>query len=487
MALRNPLVIFLLFIVVHAYGQQDVDFHLNAHILPGKKILKVKRDFYDPYLWVLAQNNEVYRVNSLTLSVDDYTGKFRAFSNDTIFDIAGYNQDTLFAATHSKIINCYNGIVKLSSLTDSIKYRINSVGMSNFSWGGEYYGLTIGTDSTGYDYDLYHNQFFKYIYSGHTQVFEATYRRMIRSDYNDAFEYDTTKSIPVNIIDNNAGYYSALWKGGQFGQWPNTAFYSTTDITDIGFNTNLYWGTDNGFFEIWNYYYSPYGTYYNHYLDNVKINKITDIYGLTSFSRVDIHNRLLTKQNLLIGSDNGFYFTNSMYNNQNTGAHELNNISLFHYDALGNVPVNDICVNATASTILGIQNGCEDGVWLATDDGLYLLKPDYGKYLDPSDKISALYLNVPGGDTITHVQICACGSISLRINPYTINNNSIQWLKNGKDIVGQTNSELTVADSGEYYAILYSPCGDIHIETNHLRVSVASGPVFSFNYPDKIQ
>jgi hypothetical protein len=62
----------LLLICSRSYGQQDVTFHLNAHLLPGKKILKVKRDFYDPYLWVLAQNNEVYRVNSLTQAIDDY-------------------------------------------------------------------------------------------------------------------------------------------------------------------------------------------------------------------------------------------------------------------------------------------------------------------------------------------------------------------------------------------------------------------------------
>jgi hypothetical protein len=28
---------------------------LNSYLLPGKIILKVKRDFYDPYLWVASR------------------------------------------------------------------------------------------------------------------------------------------------------------------------------------------------------------------------------------------------------------------------------------------------------------------------------------------------------------------------------------------------------------------------------------------------
>jgi gliding motility-associated-like protein len=480
--------ILMLFITNCAYSQQqDVDFHINAHLFAGQKILKVKRDFGDPYVWVLAQNNVVYRVNSITLAVDNYTGKFAGFSSDAIIDIAGYNQDTLWAATRSKIINCYKDIAQLSTFTNSIAYPINSIGMSNFGYGGEYYGLAIGTDSTEYSYDLYRKQFLTYNYVGHSQIFEATYRRFMRSDYYYAYSYDTTKSIPVVISDATGGYSTGIWKGGPFGQWPNTAFYSTTGLYEIGFNANLYWGTDNGFFEIWNDYNYFNGGNYNHYLNGIKINKITDIYGLTNFTRVDIHNHLFTKENLLIGSDNGFYFTNSIFYAGMSGPNELNNITLFHYDPLGNVAVNDICVNVTASPTVGLSAGCENGVWVGTDDGLYLLTPDYGKYIDPNDQITALYVNMPGGDTISHLQICSGSSVPLLINPYTINNNTIQWVKNGQNIIGQTGNQLTVADSGDYNAILLDPCDNVHIQTNHIKVSLIAGPQFTFNYPDTVQ
>ena len=36
--------------------QQDVVFHLNSTLLSGKTILKIKHDFHDSYLWVLAKN-----------------------------------------------------------------------------------------------------------------------------------------------------------------------------------------------------------------------------------------------------------------------------------------------------------------------------------------------------------------------------------------------------------------------------------------------
>ncbi|MEO9172965.1 MAG: hypothetical protein ABI203_07720, partial [Mucilaginibacter sp.] len=71
----------MLLLCTKAYcQQQDVDFHLNIQLLTGKTILKVKRDFYDPYLWVLGNNNQVYRINSLTKVVDDYTPQFAAYS-----------------------------------------------------------------------------------------------------------------------------------------------------------------------------------------------------------------------------------------------------------------------------------------------------------------------------------------------------------------------------------------------------------------------
>ncbi|GAC1307317.1 MAG: hypothetical protein NVSMB24_18930 [Mucilaginibacter sp.] len=107
--------------------------------------------------------------------------------------------------------------------------------------------------------------------------------------------------------------------------------------------------------------------------------------------------------------------------------------------------------------------------------------------MDPKNQVKAIYFDLPNSDTVSRAQICSGSSVSLVFNQNYINNNQIQWKKNGQDIVGQTGKTLAVSDSGEYYAVLYTPCENVHIETNHLKVKVVNGPVFSFNYPDKIQ
>src|ERR1700742_911923 len=98
---RLLLFIFFLTFAAAADAQRDMDFHLGAHLLKGINGLKVKRDFYDPYLWVLAQHNRVYRINSLTMAVDDYTLTFAPYSAAPFVDIAGRSADTVYIATAS--------------------------------------------------------------------------------------------------------------------------------------------------------------------------------------------------------------------------------------------------------------------------------------------------------------------------------------------------------------------------------------------------
>ena len=76
------LVIFCLFPLQKVFcQQQDVEFHPAGQFLSGKRILKIKRDFKDPYAWVLAANNKVYRINSITMVIDDYTSQFSQYNN----------------------------------------------------------------------------------------------------------------------------------------------------------------------------------------------------------------------------------------------------------------------------------------------------------------------------------------------------------------------------------------------------------------------
>jgi hypothetical protein len=97
MLLRIFLLNLLVLVCLGARCQpQDVDFHLNAHLLNGQKIIKVRRDFHDTYLWALGPNNQVFRINGTTLAVEDYSAQFAAFNNLQFVDVMGCSADTVF-------------------------------------------------------------------------------------------------------------------------------------------------------------------------------------------------------------------------------------------------------------------------------------------------------------------------------------------------------------------------------------------------------
>lgn len=473
------------------HSQQDLDFHLNGHLLPGKKILKIKRDFYDPYLWVLAQNNEVYRVNTQTQAIDDYTAKFAAYNNLQFIDIAGRSQDTVFIATNStNVIQYRKGAINFIGINKGITDTVNSIGIEYFDdfFTKKAFILMIGTNGGVYTYNMNTEQTILQdpIDKGLGKVYEATYRRLMYADSTSATLYGRGKNIvdflPVYACNNTNMYTSFLWEGGsQFGYNIHTAYFTPSIIYDYDddLRLNLFWGNDNGMWQINDVGSINPHSGYSHFLSGIKVNKITGIYGLTSFGNGhQWGNPGLIKENLLIGTDNGFYFSSSTYQQF---VNNLRSFKLFHLDDLGNIRINDICVNATSIT----EPTCEDGVYVASDNGLYLLKPDYTKYLT-AQKLAALkFKGQP--DTLSQMNVCGDISVTVAVNEGIYTGHNIQWYKNGSLIVGQTQDTLSITNNGDYNAVLSDPCENIKIESNHLKVNITAGPVFSFNYPDKIQ
>ena len=465
--------------------KQDVDFHINAHLFAGRKILKVKRDFHDSYLWVLAENNQVYRVNSLTLNIDDYTLKFAAYGNLPFIDIAGLNKDTVFIATHSTNLIVSDPLTtKLIGSNEGIIDTINSIGINNFDNLNLAAALLIATRTGFAAYDVkVGNLTYVGSYAANTsKIYEATYRRIMYAS--NSYDYNQPQTIPVVFSGINTSYGYYIRHTAVSGKILNTAFYTLSDVLNNSDMGNFFWGTEKGLFQENENAENEYPNDYAQYLSGIKINKVTDIFGLIRFGILDEFDNNLIKETLLIGSDNGLYFTSSIFGNYSGG---LNKFSIFHYDALGNITINDICVNTNGTALIDVQSSCEDGAWIAANNGLYLVKPDYAKYLDPQLKVNAIQPNLPyPADTISKINICSSEGIQLAVNGnYT--GNSIQWIKDGQDIIGATKDTLTVKKAGNYNVILYDPCNNIHIESNHLQVTVTASPVFSFNYPAKIQ
>src|SRR6185437_878879 len=485
------LIITILLSINKAYSQQDVEFHLNAKMLSGKKILKVKRDFYDPYVWVLAQNNEVYRVNSLSMAVDDYTTVFSGNSHLQFVYIAGRSKDTVFIATNSaNMIHYKNGAIRVIGSADGIPGIVNSVGIAEsptYTTQKSTVTVMVATDKGFRLYNSDAETVTPDIDTGNSKIYEATYRTEMYKDSSaatsDFVTQDTIQYQPAAFKPGDGStFVEFLWEGGKsFGYNINTALavYDAVYLYNPVF-TSIFWGNSRGMFQVYaNDSYYSIMTPNGHYLNNINVNKITSIYGLTSFgSGYQFDPPSLIKQNLLIGTDEGLYFSNSIY----TGAgNPLRKFSLFHDDELGNIKINDICVNATSTN----APVCENGVWLAANDGLYFLKPDYGKYLGTQQLTAIHFQNLP--DTLASLDVCSGDSVLATVNTLGFNGGSYQWYKDGAELGGQSRDTLDIKTTGDYYAVLYDPCAGIHLESNHLKVTTISAPVFSFNYPSKIQ
>ena len=476
---RSLLFFTLLICCFAAYSQQDMDLHLNETFLTGKNILKVKRDFHDPYLWVLAQNNEVYRINSITKQVDNFTGTFSRYNNYHFIDIAGVSMDTVYVATNNKyVIQSIAGSVSLIGAKGEIPGTVNSIGVdqagANNGYSQNDHTLLIATNHGVCRYNVKSHAVLPIPKDSPSRIFEATYRTEMLTDGEFCRCYpDTVDFIPAIELINYTIYSGELWTGGNsFGHTIKSAFYTAGNAYDAGYEftlfSNQFWATENGLFEnYWSYSYST-GFGYEHYLKGANISKITSIYGLYSFGDG------VVRENLLVGSAQGLYFSNSKYPGGPTPKY-----SFFHYSGLGNKAINDICVNALSYT----KPECEDGIWIAAVDGLYLLKPDYGPYINSTQKLNVIHFD--GQDYNTNdLQLCANVSAKAVIQGYM--GNVIQWYKNGQEIPNESSTSLNITQPGDYNAILYDPCSAVHFETNHLKVTQIAAPVFTFNYPDNL-
>ena len=233
---RNLLIIVLLMVCSLAYAQQqDVEFHPNGIFLQGKSILKVKRDFNDPYLWVLAKNNEVYRINSVTMAVDNYTSQFAAYNNLQFIDIAGRSQDTVFIATNStNVIEYKKGILRTIGPADGLTDMVNSVGMASLSSLIAYGSLEIGTTRGRAEYNPVTEQLRYIIFDGEIDgmIFDATYRNFTAKE--NSYDSYLPKLIPISRYGNIGAALLEISPNAESGQNVITAYGTSPYLISPG-------------------------------------------------------------------------------------------------------------------------------------------------------------------------------------------------------------------------------------------------------------
>jgi gliding motility-associated-like protein len=481
--IRSLLFLLVIFFTEIAFGQ-DVDLYLTDHYLAGKSIIKMNRDFDDPYMWVLVKNNEVYRLNTITKQLDDYTLRFQIFTGYQIFDIAGIGQERVTLAIKNAdstmLVNYNNGVISypLRNNFYGVQGNLVAIGASaiytELSYGFvDHPALLIATDKGFYRY-TFDTGVINYNGSSPSQIYSATYRdqMFIVNNQTDTSGFNLTPVFGISAGPND--FPGVLRTGGVFGSTINTAYFTVNQVFNSPsfFSPDAFWGNDKGLFQEKLRNTSPFLSRFRHYLDNIKINKITDILGLIPFGNNG------AKENLLVGTDKGLYYSNSFLHAGSDSS--LDNLTLYHFDKLGNIPINFVEVNAKST----IAPFCEDGIWVATNDGLYLVKPDWASHLNQGQLVSSIHFK-DQDNSITNTHICAGDSTIAQLNADIVAN-TIQWFKNGSELINENNTVLMISTPGEYYAILYDPCEGIHLESNHLKVDVIFAPVFSFNYPAKM-
>ncbi|MGF7082926.1 gliding motility-associated C-terminal domain-containing protein [Mucilaginibacter sp. UYCu711] len=502
------LLLSFLFLSTGAYSQQDMDLHVNQTFLAGKNILKVKRDVSDPYLWVLAQNNEVYQINSLSFEVVDFTGTFSTYNNLQFIDIVGQNKDTVFIATSTSNVIAYRkGTIRLLGVSDGIVGTITSMAVTTYGQNAlglvSAHVLAIGTSHGVCRYDYQVDIMLPASRDIDFHIYDSSYRGVMMTSISNCCSADTVEHRAISTFINYGEYVGHIYLGGNsFGNTLKSAFFTSGEpyfpAGQFSVSGIQFWATENGLFENLHNYSHFISGYYpiRHYLKGTDITKITSIYGLVPFGGFFIKG--LVQENLLIGSSQGLYFSNSQYRNG------LTEYTFFHLDEFGNKPVNDICVNANSYDIINPgpknrsnSNGgtsietatgyvCENGIWVAANDGLYFLIPDYLPFVNTSQKLSSAISFDGANFSLNEIQTCSGASVNINIHSGYYGSTFVQWYKDGAAVPNETNTTLKTTQPGEYYAILYDPCTPIHFETNRLKITTVAAPIFTFNYPDKI-
>jgi gliding motility-associated-like protein len=326
------------------------------------------------------------------------------------------------------------------------------------------------------------------------RTFDITYRNSIFDSPNVRFPSDTVTTIGIITLGYGTVYESNFYLNSKtFGNTLKSAFTTYPNVHNFAYGSSfptasdILWATEKGLFQTkWLLQrYESYG--FHRYLSDQNITKITSIIGMANFGNEQATYSSFSKENILVGTANGLYFSNSKYHHYDDSSYDF-----YYCDELGSKSVNDICTNADSYdhqlkndyVRFEYNNVCENGVWVATADGLYFVKPDYMRFIKPSDRINAAWFEQETG--IAELETCESSEVKIKLYDVQSANLSVQWYKNGQPLTGESANELKVNAAGEYNAVLYDPCSDVRIETNHLKLTLITAPNFVFNYPDKI-
>eukprot|EP01037_Dinobryon_pediforme_P017342 gene17342-17533_t len=258
--------------------------------------------------------------------------------------------------------------------------------------------------------------------------------------------YHFQSNTPQTIFGQN------VWMGGKsFGKKLNTIFYVPAEFLGFDFTSsnNIFWGTEKGMAQnnrdnsYWDYWPSA------HYLNNINVNKITDIFGLSAFGGFVFGPGGMVKQNLLVVFTFNYPDKIQKCNNApDTLQTEFN--PGYHYRWYTN----------------GVLNGDTTNVNIVTQSGRYKLEVSAcTNSWVPSKEVELDMITLPlptvSADKLIY---CAEDTARLSVNIPAGNAYDINWYRDGALLRQFKNA----------------------VQISAFNLAFVSSPSFTFNYPSNL-
>src|SRR5579872_4182621 len=186
----------------------------------------------------------------------------------------------VFVATNTtNVIEDNNGIFTTIGAAQGIIDPVTSVGISNFSVDLGVGNLIIGTSNGRGQYTPTSGQLTYITYNNETniKIFDATYRSFLLKA--DNYDFNDPALFPIAFYGSATGLITDINPVAESGTNVTTAYYALQSLIAEGgdYGSDIFWGNEKGMFQEYadNTGLNPYG----HYLDNINVNKIADIFG----------------------------------------------------------------------------------------------------------------------------------------------------------------------------------------------------------------
>ncbi|PPL02332.1 hypothetical protein [Parapedobacter indicus] len=475
----------------------QLSLHIDEHFFAGKEIRKVETT-NDGWVWVLGEGNFLARISPNNV-VEDFTAQFATYSTKSFTDISSHMADTLLLGTKGDYAYLFaNGDIRQIGPNQGLSESIITSVVIKKQYYHQYNYISdyndVGKISLVTNLYVYRSMDFEYFNKHPSESFlynkKVSFHQNDRKGfalsifYGDGVGGGACYGADVSNIDLVAGHQggSLLWNTpiDVFAHTPDSirAVYTSSRVKDMfDYNFVKYWAGRTGLNYLANAPNCHQPSEPIHFFDDKEVSSIGELHLLGAATE-----DYLTY--ILVGTSTGLFVSNESQKQYFSTAYSRATV-------LGEVAINDmesmsdgVPVEINGWSVYYPFSFCEQRMYVATADGLFKL--DYSIAPASYEQLgNTLYYNDNYLDSDTLIT-CGGDDHLLRL-PFSIGvNNSIQWQRNGQDIIGADSNAVYFSESGTYRAVMWFGCENIEIYSKEVTVEMTDAPKFTFDYPDTV-